>query len=103
MGAACEPPAGAPDCLPHRAALSWWQGLESSWKWPQVPEPQLRAGGGPLTLWGVITTPHPGSLIKVAQMAQELVNDTGTRSWPGVGKGGRAAGGGGYCHPVLLP
>lgn len=44
-------------------------------------------GRVPPTLQGAITTPHPGSLIKLAQMARELAHDTSLRSWP-PGEGG---------------
>lgn len=41
--------------------------------------PQLGGGGGPPNIAGVITTHHPGSLIKVAQMARHWANDMGGR------------------------
>lgn len=53
---------------------------------------------GPPTLWGMITSPHPDCLIKVAQMGWELVDDT-SQGWPpwwGWAPGGSLAG---VCPP----
>lgn len=54
---------------------------------------------GPPTLQEVITTHHPGSLIKVAQMARHWANDTGVRSWPPREGGGWVD----HLRPLMLP